>query len=314
MDKLTKQTERVHSEDALKHIFKCEREGRRPTVQSVAGTLQISLDEAADLITKMASHHLLQMDGEEFNLTDEGQEYALQIIRSHRLWERHLADETGFDEAEWHDLAERREHELSPAEVEALAARLGHPTHDPHGDPIPTANGELISHGGQSLTTLWAGQPARIVHLEDEPALVYTQLVAEGLHPGLTVRVIEKSPERIRFWADGRERTLAPIFANNISVTPLPEDYPVECSPCERLNELKPGQQGQVVNISATCRGPERRRFMDLGILPGTVITAEMRSPSGDPTAYIIRGAVIALRQEQAKLINITRLQEASLS
>ncbi|MCB0153338.1 MAG: ferrous iron transport protein A [Anaerolineae bacterium] len=54
-------------------------------------------------------------------------------------------------------------------------------------------------------------------------------------------------------------------------------------------------------------RGAERRRFMDLGILPGTVITAEMISPSGDPTAYRVRGAVIGLRREQANLIQITR-------
>ena len=73
------------------------------------------------------------------------------------------------------------------------------------------------------------------------------------------------------------------------------------------LSDLKPGQQAEVINISENCQGAERRRFMDLGILPGTLITAEMRSPSGDPTAYIIRDAMIALRREQAQLINIIR-------
>ena len=74
------------------------------------------------------------------------------------------------------------------------------------------------------------------------------------------------------------------------------------------LRDLKLGQQGKVVNISAICQGAERRRFMDLGIVSGTVIEAEMTSPSGDPTAYKIRGALIALRREQAQLINITPL------
>lgn len=71
------------------------------------------------------------------------------------------------------------------------------------------------------------------------------------------------------------------------------------------LRDLKPGQQAKVVNISQGCQGAERRRFMDLGIVPGTIIEAEMTSPSGDPTAYNIRGAVIALRREQAQFINM---------
>jgi DtxR family Mn-dependent transcriptional regulator len=187
-----------------------------------------------------------------------------------------------------------------------LAARLGHPTHDPHGDPIPTANGHWTPHGGQPLTSLVEGQPARIVHLEDEPPVVYAQLVAEELYPGMELRVTQLSPQRIRFRRrDGSEHVLAPIVAANISVVPISEDEVAEAAPTRRLSDLKPGQQGKVVTISPTCRGPERRRFMDLGILPGTVITAEMKSPGGDPTAYRIRDALIALRREQANLIHI---------
>jgi DtxR family Mn-dependent transcriptional regulator len=200
---------------------------------------------------------------------------------------------------------------MSQAETDALAARLGHPTHDPHGDPIPTAEGEFVPHGGQPLTTMTTGESARIVHLEDEPAVVYAQLVAEGLYPGLEVRLTEVAPERIRFSSGRDEYVLAPIVAANIAVVPLPQKQAVETDFSERLTNLKLGEKGKVVNISPACRGPERRRFMDLGILPGTVITAEMRSPGGDPTAYIIRDALIALRREQANLINVTRLEEA---
>ncbi len=307
MNKLTDTTERIFSEDALKHIYECEQEHRRPTMQSVAGSVQITLGKTADLLTKMASRNLLQMKGEEFQLTDEGRDYALQIVRAHRLWERYLADETGFAETEWHELADRHEHSMSPTEIEALAAKLGHPTHDPHGDPIPTAKGEFVPHGGQPLTVMSVGDMARIVHLEDEPETVYAQIVAEGLYVGLEVRLTEISPERIRFRSNGNEYTLAPVFALNISAVPLPKNHVMASSDCERLTCLEPGQSGKVVNISPTCRGPERRRFMDLGILPGTLITAEMRSPSGDPTAYRIRGALIALRHEQGNLINVKR-------
>ena len=110
MSKLAPPTERVLSEDALKHIYKCETASRRPTVESIAGVLQITLDQAVELLAKMASHRLLQVEGDQFHLTPEGQEYALHVIRAHRLWERYLADETGFPEDEWHNRADRMEH------------------------------------------------------------------------------------------------------------------------------------------------------------------------------------------------------------
>jgi Fe2+ transport system protein FeoA len=86
----------------------------------------------------------------------------------------------------------------------------------------------------------------------------------------------------------------------------------IETESRENLSQLKPGESARVVSISPRSQGAERRRFLDLGILPGTLITAEMVSPSGDPTAYHIRGAMIGLRQEQARLIHITRGKETA--
>ncbi len=307
MTKLEKSAERILTEDALKHIYKWEANGRRPTVESVSGALQVSRDDVTGLLDKMVAHQLLQLTKGELHLTPAGQEYALQIIRAHRLWERYLADETGYPEDEWHDRADRLEHSISVAEVDALSAKLGNPLHDPHGDPIPRASGEFVPHGGQPLTKLSSGQTARIVHLEDEPPLVYAQLIAEGLHPGMELQVTEVSSQRIRFVAEGEEHLLAPMMAANISVESLSPDQVSGIGPSDRLSDLKLGETARVTSISPACRGLERRRFMDLGILPGTVIRAEMISPSGDPTAYLIRGALIGLRKEQAALINISR-------
>jgi len=313
MEQTIKPTEaRILSEDALKHIYECEQNHRRPTLQSIAGALQISLDDAAGLIGNMTDHHLLHVEEGNLFLTPAGRDYALQIIRAHRLWERYLADETGFSQEEWHNRADRREHTLSPAEADELSARLGHPTHDPHGDPIPTAEGEVVSHGGQPLTTANAGDVVRIVHIEDEPAVVYAQLVAEGLSPGMVVRLLENNSRRLRFTIDGEKYTLAPVIAANVSVVPVPPEEVAELGPTRRLTSLKPGQTGRVASISPACRGPERRRLMDLGILPGTQIKAELQSPGGDPTAYLIRGALIALRTEQANLINILPAEETA--
>ena len=304
--------ERIRIEDALKHIHKYEISGRRPTLESIAGALHITLNEAADLVTKMHQRSILNVEGDVFRLAPKGRDSALHIIRAHRLWERYLADETGVGEIEWHDWAERYEHDLSPAQVEALSAQLGNPALDPHGDPIPTAAGRMVSRQDLPLTAVPIDEPVCIVHIEDEPKVVYAQLVAEGLRPGMVGRVTEISSQRVRFWADGEEHILAPVVAANISVVGLPREPEVEASSSERLADLEPGEKARVLSISRACRRQERRRFMDLGILPGTVIRAEFTSPTGDPKAYRIRGAVIGLRRQQAESICIMRLQEGS--
>lgn len=305
-------TRRVLAEDALKHILEDEMAGRTATIVSIAGSLQLSQNDTAVLLSHMQDDGLLEVKGDAIRLTGDGRTAALHILRAHRLWEQHLAEETGYHEADWHTIAEIQEHELSSTELDNIASRLGNPAYDPHGDPIPTAEGNIIAAEGQPLSTLPANSIARITHLEDEPEMVYAQLAAEGLYPGMIVHVIESSPQRIRFWANGEEHLLAPMLASNISVVPVETAVPEESdlAGCESLSCLEPGEVGEVVAISPTCRGAERRRFFDLGILPGTKITVEFRSPSGDPTAYNIRGATIALRKDQTDLIKVRKIKE----
>jgi len=305
-------TEQVVSEDALKHIHQCEIHNRQPTVQSLAGALNSTPNKVAAVLERLESQDYLRYEGDKFHLTPNGRDYALRIIRAHRLLERYLADATGFEEEEWHDRAERLEHNFSAEDLDRLSARLGNPTHDPHGDPIPTSQGEMFYEERTPLVNLEIDHPGRIVHLEDEPEAVYAQIVAEGLHVGQIVRLIESSPQRVRFWAGGDEHLLAPIVAANIAVVPMLEEQEATEPIGEPLTSLKIGEVAQVLSISPRTRGVERRRLMDLGILPGTVIEIEMGSPSGNPTAYRIRGAVIALRQSQAEDIRISRQLEVT--
>jgi len=298
---------RANSEDALKYIYKTHSAGRPVTLEGIAGVLHLDRDEVARLLTRMQAAGLVEPGGSDISLTPDGSRTALHVIRAHRLLERYLAEETGFEEASWHGRADELEHSLSPAEVNSLSSRLGHPTYDPHGDPIPTSLGEFVPHGGRPLSSMPAGVQGRIVHLEDEPELIFAQLVAEGLYPGMPIRVVEASPERVRFWANGDEHVLAPIVANNISVIEEKQrdDFDAQLA---SLSSLRVGEEAIVSHISPACRGRERRRFLDLGILPGTRISAEFRSPSGDPVAYRIRGALIALRHEQARLVKVSSL------
>jgi len=307
-------TMRVRSEDALKHIYKYEMKGNQATIATIAGTLNISLNQAAELIEQMEADGLVHTEQGEITLTANGRDAALHIIRAHRLWERYLAEETGFSEQTWHEHAEQLEHSISPADADALSAQLGHPIYDPHGDPIPTAQGSIRGHGGEPLSKMAVGSMSRIVHLEDEPEVVYAQLLAEGLNLGEIVRVTEMNADRVRFWANGDEHLLAPIVAANISVAPLEKlEKIIEDSPDTiKLSLLRPGESAEVINISPASRGAERRRFFDLGILPGTRITAEFSSPSGNPVAYKVRGAVIALREGQADLIKVKPLEVKS--
>jgi DtxR family Mn-dependent transcriptional regulator len=298
-------TERVLREDALKHICQSELDGEKPTAASLAGALEVSGGEAARVVADLQGRELLELRGSDLHLTAAGRDYALRIIRAHRLYERYLAEESGYAEAEWHTRAHEREHQLSSEEVTALAARLGNPAYDPHGDPIPTADGLIhTAENAIPLASLEPGKPARIAHLEDEPETIYAQLVAVGLHVGQEVRLLEATPQRIRFWAAGDEHVLAPILAASVSVIPMPEIV-TETPPGEPLTMLKPGQEAQVVHLSPRIRGVERRRLMDLGLLPGSTIAAEMTSASGDPTAYRVRGALIALRKNQTDQIYV---------
>jgi DtxR family Mn-dependent transcriptional regulator len=302
-------SDRVMIEDALKHLYEFSLTAEPPSLERLAGALSTPLDRVARLLPLMQKHDLLDLEGGGIQLTAHGKEYALHILRAHRLWERHLADETGYPEMEWHDRAEAIEHILTPSQMDLLAERLGNPSYDPHGDPIPASTGEIAPMGGVSLSQA-VDDHLRVIHIEDEPPAIYAQLVAEGLHPGMDLRVIQRSPERITFWAAAREHTLAPIVANNVTVLPIRAPAPQTDIEQRKLSTLEVGEQAQVVAISRTTRGPERRRLMDLGLLPGTLIEAGLRSPGGDPTAYVVRGALIALRREQADQITVTSPKE----
>lgn len=298
---------RVALEDALKHIYNHEVRGDTCTLASVAGALEISTSRVVTLVERMQSHGLVRLVDGRILLADEGRRYALEVVRAHRLWERYLADETGVDPVEWHARAEKQEHALSPEDTNALAERLGHPRFDPHGDPIPTADGSVGGEAPLPLTVLGPGERAVVTHLEDEPPVVFAQILALGIYVGMEVRMDARTEQRVVFDADGRKVVLAPLLAGNISIRRVAgtEGTPPETA---TLATLAPGESADVVRVSPACIGLERRRLMDLGIVPGTRVTYERRGLTGGLSAYRVRGALIALREEQARLIGVANV------
>jgi DtxR family Mn-dependent transcriptional regulator len=300
---------RSRGEDALKHLLKSEASGRPATLESIAGILEISTAAAAHLVAELEADGLIRLDAGTVGLGPQGRAVALHLVRAHRLWESYLAEQTGVAEHEWHERADRQEHLLTPGGVDALAARLGHPMRDPHGDVIPAPGGGLEGEHAPTLNSAEPGRAYEIVHIEDEPASVYQQLSAGGLRPGMKAFVIEKDASGVRFWADGDEHRLAPLVAENVTVAAFAGHTPDDLAARRYLWDLAAGERARVVEISPACRGPERRRLLDLGFVPGTLVEVELVSPAGDPTAYRLRGSVVALRREQARFIRIATIE-----
>lgn len=293
-------------EDALKHTHASELRGSLATPESLASRLGQRVARTVDLIAEMEAAGLVWTTGAGLTLTPIGQQAAVRVIRAHRLLERYLADELRMPLEAIHAAADRREHTVTAAETADLDARLGYPRRDPHGDPIPRADGSLARVDGVALTEHPVGQPAVIVHLEDEPPELFRQIAAAGFEPGMRVAVLESTANQVVVWDGERERILTPVAAANIQVTSLPQPL----VPAVRLAALGPGQRGRVTALR--CHGLTRRRLLDLGVTPGTVIEHAFTSPFGQPTAYRVRGAVIALRAEQANQIEIEPLDRAA--
>lgn len=295
---------RVLIEDALKQIYNCELNQYVFSVSFFAENLKIKPSDAKEVLAQLVKMKLIEDLNNNYTLTQSGRSEAIRILRTHRLWEKFLETKTGLDETDWHSSAEYHEHLLSEKEVNELAAALNNPIYDPHGDPIPQADGSVFVRKGISLDELEEGSFAHIIHIEDEPETIYAQIAALGLYPDMQVQMISKNNGRIQFVADGNECLLAPMFAKNITIIPVENENEINYD-FKNLNELKIGEEAEVAGIAGSCRGQQRRRLLDLGIVPGTLIKAIRASALGDPIAYEIRGSLIALRKKHASLIFI---------
>jgi DtxR family transcriptional regulator, Mn-dependent transcriptional regulator len=127
-------------------------------------------------------------------LTDAGRRVALRMLRRHRLLELFLVETLDLPWDRVHEEAERLEHSLSDELEAAIAARLGNPTHDPHGDPIPSAELVLEEPETVSLAELENGAEARFVRVSDADPAVLRHLGEHGVKPGRSLRLVEREP------------------------------------------------------------------------------------------------------------------------
>ena len=127
-------------------------------------------------------------------LTAAGRRVALEVLRHHRLLELYLAQSLGVPWDRVHDEAEVLEHHISEELEELIAEKLGHPTHDPHGDPIPTRDLELVEDPTATLESLEPGARGRFTRVSDHDPEMLRYLAERGIAPGDSFEVVDKQP------------------------------------------------------------------------------------------------------------------------
>lgn len=297
-------TDRIELEDALKHIRASEERGHRASLESLAGSLHIPRARAARVLSRMQEGELATHHQGSYALTAQGRDYALQLVRAHRLYETYLARRTSVPETEWHRAAHDAEHRMSREEVNALARDLGFPRFDPHGDPIPKRDGQMHLPDVVSLLDQEEGWEGRLVHVEDEPDDIYKRLVTAGFAAGMRLKVLETFPAGRRVNLEGRVIELSLEEAANLECASEVVEPVLEGDrPALRLSAIPPGETVVVEILTSACRGAERRRLLDLGMVPGSLVEVSFSSPFSSPRAYRVRGSLIGLRREQAEQI-----------
>ncbi|MFZ9044755.1 MAG: iron dependent repressor, metal binding and dimerization domain protein [Cyclobacteriaceae bacterium] len=299
-------TKKELAEDVLKQLFHVEQSGKLADLNAMSGALSISQKKLIEVVEEMTVSGLIRIENEQLQLTSGGKAYATRIVRMHRLWEMYLSEYTGFDKIDWHELAEKKEHQMTSPEVTALSLRLGNPRFDPHGDPIPTESGEVFRPSWQPLPSIKKNEKARIVHIEDEPAPIYKQILSLKLTRGSQLIVVENNEKQITILSEGIEHQLSPIIASNINVEKLTDKEHYEQNAI-RLSSLSVGKKGKVIGLSADCRGSARRRLLDLGFVTGSSVEVALENPLDEPKAYNIRNTLVALRNDQADYIIIEK-------
>ncbi|MVN88896.1 MarR family transcriptional regulator [Deinococcus sp. HMF7620] len=180
-------------EDYLKYLYLLGQQSAVNT-QALADTLGVNPASVTGMLRRLTEQGLVtHLPYKGARLTPEGEAVALEVLRHHRLLELYLHEALGIPLDEVHEEAEQLEHVISEKLEARIAAWLGQPAFDPHGDPIPSLDGTLPSRSEVSLTAAAPGAPVCILRVPHDPAAL-KGLMAHGLTPGVTVTLLETSP------------------------------------------------------------------------------------------------------------------------
>ena len=182
-------------EDYLKAIYRLSPEGRPASTSDIARLLELSAPSVSGMVKRLSELGLLEhVPYKGVQLTDAGRRAALRMVRRHRLIEAYLVQFLGYSWDTVHAEAERLEHAVSDPLVERMAAALGHPVVDPHGDPIPDADGSIHELACTPLAEVHVGETVEIRRVDEREPERLRYLAMLGLVPGVIVTLCDRQP------------------------------------------------------------------------------------------------------------------------
>lgn len=211
-------------ENYLKAILKLAQKEEGPvTTGALAAEMNTTAPSVTDMLRRLSEKNLATYEKYYgVALTEDGLRVATILVRRHRLWEVFLTQKLGFQWDEVHDMAEQLEHVQHPELTERLDAFLGYPTFDPHGDPIPNAQGEWPNRPHQLLSSLEIGQVAAVVGVDDHSAAFLQHLNRLGIGLGTRLELLERVEFDLSLYIhlpeQGRELMLSDKVARSLFV------------------------------------------------------------------------------------------------
>ena len=182
-------------EDYLKTIYLVETERGEVTTVEVAARMKISAPSVTGMMKRLAELKLVKHEPYHgVVLTAAGRKIALEVIRHHRLLELYLSEALGYSWDKVHDEAEKLEHHISEEFEDKIAALLGDPVTDPHGDPIPAKDGTIPAQNSMRLPDAAAGEAVIIARVTAQNAEQLTYLGSLGIRPEASITLIAKAP------------------------------------------------------------------------------------------------------------------------
>jgi DtxR family Mn-dependent transcriptional regulator len=182
-------------EDYLKAIYRLSAPGRTASTSEIAQRLELSPASVSGMVKRLSEQGLLEhVPYKGVQLTPDGRRAALRMLRRHRLIEAYLVAFLGYTWDTVHEEAERLEHAVSDTMIERMAAVLGHPAVDPHGDPIPTSDGDIHEPASIPLSEVPAGSSVEVRQVEESQPDRLRYIASVGLRPGVHLTVVDRQP------------------------------------------------------------------------------------------------------------------------
>lgn len=213
-------------EDYLKALYQLEQqENGKARIKDIASLLDVSLPSVTTMMKSLDDHGFVERTAYRgVSLTERGRLAALRVIRNHRLIELFLVEVLGYTWDEVHAEAERLEHSMSDTLTNRIDHYLGYPRVDPHGDPIPDADGRIEKVHTHSILELDAGATASVERVMEQSADVLLYLTTKGIRPGVSVTIDHLEPFDGPLWliVDGNKIALSRSLAGRVHVASAP--------------------------------------------------------------------------------------------